>query len=252
MGGELQRVRRKRQDAVPGSLREEPRLGEGRPAVRGGVLTRAGEGPSAGRLRKSAILAALALSLLLACREKFGPGGEPGHLPATRAQEAGYALLPAERKAIDLFLERNRELRVARDSDRREGEDNESEVGNLYGVYHPYFVRGDLNDDGVLDFVLAFVRRESDRETPWFTVVVFSGRERPGGGTEFGPGAFLEKDTSLAHGDLAIDRDAVLITPDLAEEMTRRYRWDPARRSYIFVREGEKDEVESQELRVES
>ena len=32
---------------------------------------------------------------------------------------------------------------------------------HLYGVYNPYFVRGDLNDDGILDFVMAFVRRDS-------------------------------------------------------------------------------------------
>ncbi len=189
---------------------------------------------------RRAVLAALTLSLIPACRENFVPQKGSGHVPvAARAEAAGYAFRPAERKAIDLFLERNRHLRLAQDSDRRE--DDESEVGNLYGIYHPYFVRGDVNDDGVLDFVLAFVRSDSDRETPWFTVVIFSGRERPGGGTDFEGGTFLEKDISLADGDLAIDRDAILITPDLAEETTRRYRWDPVRRSYIFLREGEEE-----------
>jgi hypothetical protein len=96
-------------------------------------------------------------------------------------------------------------------------------------------VRGDLNDDGLLDFVIGFVRRDSSPSTPWFTVAVFSGRED---GT-FGPEVFLERDISLAAGDLSIDRDAVVITPDLDDEATRRYRWDPSRRSYVFVRDDE-------------
>ena len=141
---------------------------------------------------------------------------------------------------MDGFLARNRDLRVATDGDRRSAEEDDEggPVGSLYGVYHPYFVRGDVNDDGVLDFVLGFVRRDSDRETPWFSVVVFTGREHAGR-AEFGAETFLERDISLADGDLAIDRDAILITPDLSEDSTRRYRWDPVRRSYVFVREGE-------------
>jgi len=195
------------------------------------------------RLRSTRRFAAvLALAGAAAgCRET--PQGKPGERPypatAARAETAGYSLTPAEKRAIDAFLERNRNLRVATDRDRRlAGEGDEGEVRGLYGLYHPYFVRGDLNDDGTLDFVLAFVRRDSDRETPWFTVVVFTGQEKTGGGLTFGSETFLEKDISLADGDLAIDRDAILITPDLAQETTRRYRWDPSRKSYIFVREG--------------
>lgn len=111
---------------------------------------------------------------------------------------------------------------------------------HLYGVYHPYFVRGDLNDDGVLDFVMGFVRRDSSDSTPWFTVVVFPGRDAAAGQpVSFGLEVFLERDITLAAGDLSIDRDAVVITPDLEDETTRRYRWDPARGSYIFVHEDE-------------
>ena len=108
-------------------------------------------------------------------------------------------------------------------------------------MYHPYFVRGDINDDGVLDFVLAFVRRDSGRDTPWFSVVVFTGKERPGRAQEFSEGAFIERDVSLARGDVSIDRDAVLITPDLSDEAVRRYRWDPLRRSHVFVRDDEEE-----------
>lgn len=121
---------------------------------------------------------------------------------------------------------------MATDDDRRESESDD--VKGLYGVYHPYFLRGDVNDDGVLDFVLAFVRRDSDRDSPWFTVVVFSGKEPSG----FASGSVLERDVSLADGDLSVDRDSIVITPDLDDEETvRRYRWDPIRRSHVFVRD---------------
>ena len=130
---------------------------------------------------------------------------------------------------------------MAAETDRRETDDGD--LHNLYGVYHAYFVRGDVNDDGVLDFVLAFVRRGEGRESPWFSVVVFTGRHRPPGGGEFNAGTFLERDVPLARGDVSIDRDAVLITPDLSDEAVRRYRWDPARRSYVFVR-GDSDTEE--------
>ena len=112
-------------------------------------------------------------------------------------------------------------------------------MGKLYGVYHPYFLRGDVNDDGILDFVLAFVRGDSDRDSPWFSIVAFAGKE--GGG--FGPGVFIERDVSLADGDVSVDRDSIVITPDLDEDgNTRRYRWDPIKRSYVFVRDEEPED----------
>ncbi len=138
---------------------------------------------------------------------------------------------------VEAFLRANRDLRVATDADRRETDSDD--FRKLYGVYHPYFLRGDVNDDGILDFVLAFVRRDSDRDSPWFSVVVFTGKDRPG----FAPGTFLERDISLADGDLSVDRDSIVITPDLdEEESTRRYRWDPAKRSYVFVRDEPEEE----------
>jgi hypothetical protein len=155
---------------------------------------------------------------------------------------ARYALRPPERLAVEDFLRRHPELRPPEDRDRRVSPSGEGDLRHLYGVYHPYFVRGDLNDDGVLDFVMGFVRREPSAPTPWFTVVVFSGSD-PGGasGPAFGPETFLERDITLAAGDISIDRDAVVITPDLEDETGRRYRWDPVRRSYVFVRDDEPD-----------
>ena len=148
---------------------------------------------------------------------------------------------PAERQAVEEFLRRHPDLRLPKDGDRRVSASEEGDVRHLYGVYHPYFVRGDLNDDGVLDFVMGFVRRDSAPSTPWFTVVVFSGKETAAPGPSFDSETFLERDITLAAGDISIDRDAVVITPDLDDETSRRYRWDPARRSYIFVRDDEPD-----------
>jgi hypothetical protein len=197
------------------------------------------------------LLLALVVAAVPACRKPAAPAGAgavpsalaeaapvTAPLPAAQADSAGYAFTPAERTAVDEFLRRHSDLRLARDSDRQESRDEEAEtdVRRLYGVYHPYFVRGDLNDDGILDFVLAFVRRDSSRDTPWFSVVVFTGRSERGS-LSFAAGAFIERDITLARGDLSIDRDAVLITPDLTDESVRRYRWDPLRRSYVFVRD---------------
>jgi hypothetical protein len=196
--------------------------------------------------------AAWAISVLLppiaigvACKRQADPAPAaavpPAAAPAPAATPAvivvpeQYGFRPAERRAVEGFLRRHADLRLPSDADRRASTSGEGDVKHLYGVYHPYFVRGDLNDDGLLDFVIGFVRRDSSASTPWFTVAVFSGREDG----SFGPEVFLERDISLAAGDLSIDRDAVVITPDLDDEATRRYRWDPSRRSYIFVRDDE-------------
>lgn len=151
---------------------------------------------------------------------------------------SGYPFRTGERRAVEDFLRANRDLRVAADSDRRRS-GTDDDLPKLYGVYHPYFLRGDVNDDGILDFVLAFVRRDSDRDAPWFSIVVFNGSERSG----FTAGSFLERDVSLADGDLSVDRDSIVITPNLDDEdSTRRYRWDPLRRSYVFVHDEADDE----------
>ncbi len=98
-------------------------------------------------------------------------------------------------------------------------------------MYHPFFLSGDVNDDGLMDFVTAFVRRDSPAGTPWFSVVVFAGRA--GGG--FDAGTFLERDISLANGDLSIDRDSIIVTPDTSDDPSRRYRWDAVRKQFAFV-----------------
>jgi len=194
------------------------------------------------------LAAALAAGLAAACaRHGEARAASPTPMPdeptkaaPAHASDAGYELRPAEQAAVDAFLKQHPDLRVARDSDHRAADDDG--VAGLYGVYHPYFVRGDDNDDGILDFVLAFVRRDSDRDTPWFSIVVFAGR--PDG--TFAPGAFLEREISLADGDLTVDRDAIVVTPDVAEDAARRYRWDAAKQRHVYVRDEDEDSASPQ------
>jgi hypothetical protein len=166
------------------------------------------------------------------------PSPPPPQAAPAKSSSTGYSLTPAETAAVDDFLRRHTTLRPATDGDRRPGSEGDSDLKNIYGVYHPYFVRGDVNDDGVLDFVMAFVRRDSDRSPRWFSIAVFSGTPAPGG-RAFSEGTFLERDVSLGRGDLSIDRDSIIITPDLDEDAVRRYRWDAARRTFVFVRDSE-------------
>jgi hypothetical protein len=199
----------------------------------------------AARAAASLAAALAAASLAPACRRSVPEAPRPAAVPAdpsraapapASASAAGYEFRPSERAAVEAFLRLNPDLRVAADDDRRPS-DGGDDMNVLYGVYHPYFVRGDVNDDGILDFVLAFVRRDSDPDTPWFSVVVFSGR----GDGAFTGGSFLERDISLADGDLSLDRDAIVVTPDTSDEATRRYRWDPSRRRHVFVRDQDEE-----------
>lgn len=188
-----------------------------------------------------ALLALFGAGFAPACRRAVAPGAAATPAPpsarAVMATEP-FGLRPAEHRAVEDFLRRHRELRLPTQEDRRVSPSGDGDMRHLYGVYHPYFVRGDLNDDGVLDFVIAFVRRDSPASTPWFTVVVFPGKDGGAGSApSFGAEVFLERDITLAAGDISIDRDAVVITPDLDDDATRRYRWDPSRRSYVFVRD---------------
>ncbi len=194
--------------------------------------------PPRAAILAAAGLGAAALTLIVgACRRMPEPVEPPPAVAAARettppapVEDASYGLRPAERAAIAAFLRAHTDLRAATDEDRRPSLDGD-DIASLYGVYHPYFVRGDANDDGLLDFVLAFVRRDADDESPWFSIAVFAGDSRGG----FAPGVLLERDISLADGDVSLDRDAVVVTPDVADEAARRYRWDPERRRHVFV-----------------
>lgn len=109
-----------------------------------------------------------------------------------------------------------------------DGSNTESrrEMESVYAGYHPFFVRGDLDGDGLLDFVQAYSSLRNGR--PWFDVAVFFGL--PGGG--FSEPVWVERGISLADGDVSMERSLVLITPDLAREETRRWRWEPEEKRF--------------------
>jgi hypothetical protein len=154
----------------------------------------------------------------------------PGTPDARGVDGAGRT--PAEERALLLALatwEREKgspALRVAEDGDAGDS-DARSDLEDLYAEYHPYFVRGDLDGDGRVDFAQAFV--ETGRAGAWFHVAVFFGRE--GGG--FGPPVWVERAVSLAGGDLSIDRSLLVVTPDLAADESRRWRFDRTTGTFV-------------------
>jgi len=192
----------------------------------------------------AALLSAAFLAALPACRRNSGlpvpretPPASAGALPDPDGPagrdpvSAEASLAPAEARAVRAFLSAHPAWRMAADSDARASDDGD-EVSRLYGVYHPFFVRGDIDDDGALDFVLAFVDREKKSPPGAFTVAAFCGDGRGG----FRPPQVIESEIALASGDISIDRDSILITPDLSDDdASRRYRWNPRRRRFEFV-----------------
>lgn len=148
--------------------------------------------------------------------------------PARAARPATGAGEPtaAEREAIGRALAAlPRGTRVARDEDGTDT-DSRGEMESLYASYHPYFVRGDLDGDGLLDFAEAFVVQRSGKL--WFDVAVFFGRA-----DGFSEPVFVERGISLADGDVAIERSLLVITPDLARDEARRWRWEPEERRFV-------------------
>ena len=109
-------------------------------------------------------------------------------------------------------------LRVATDEDAAPSPERD-DLADLYATYHPFFVRGDLNGDGRLDFALAFIEKAPGG---WFHVAVFFGRE--GGGFE--ERVWVERAVSLGAGDISIERTLLTIVPDLALDEARRWRWE--------------------------
>lgn len=180
------------------------------------------------------LIGVLAVSAFAACRRHRAAEPETAHVtpPSGRAPAPiaadSYGLRPTEKAAVEAFLKAHADLRLSSDADARTAD---PALMRLYGVYHPFFLRGDVNDDGLMDFVTAFVRRDSSADTPWFSVVVFSGRAAGG----FDAGTLLERDISLANGDLSIDRDSIIVTPDTSDDPNRRYRWDAVRKQFAFV-----------------
>ncbi|HKC24732.1 MAG TPA: hypothetical protein VKF32_08305 [Thermoanaerobaculia bacterium] len=135
----------------------------------------------------------------------------------------------AERKAIARVHRAG--FRPAEDVDALES-DSRDELEDVYVTYHPYFVRGDLDGDGRLDFAQAYVYKVGGETR--FDVAVFFGNEE---GTFTGP-IVVERGLDLAGGDLAIERTVLIVTPDLSEDDVHRWRYDPRDQRFHDTDEG--------------
>ena len=154
---------------------------------------------------------------------KQAPNAEARGLDASGRTKA--ELLAIEH-AIESFKKDGLLVKAAEDGDSAES-DERRDLEEVYGSYHPFFVRGDLDGDGRLDFAQAFVEKGSGG--PWFHVAVFFGAAD---GTFQRP-IWVERAISLGAGDLTIERSLLIITPDLGLDPTRRWRWEPGERHFV-------------------
>ncbi len=178
-----------------------------------------------------AVAAAIAAAALLLTRQ----GRKPARTAPPASLADGHGLdasgrTKAERFAVEEALEAFKKeglfLRAAEDGDAPES-DEHRDLEDVYGVYHPFFVRGDLDGDGRLDFAQAFVEKGSGG--PWFHVAVFFGT----GDGSFQKPIWVERAISLAAGDLTIERSLLIVTPDLGLDPARRWRWEPAEKRFV-------------------
>ena len=178
-----------------------------------------------------AVAVAVAAAALLLTRPGRKPlrAAAPAPLAAARGLDAS-GRTKAERLAVDEALETFRKeglfLRVAEDGDAAES-DERRDLDEVYGVYHPFFVRGDLDGDGKLDFAQAFV--EKGNGGPWFHVAVFFGT----GDGSFQRPLWVERASSLAAGDITIERSLLIVTPDLGLDPSRRWRWEAGEKRFV-------------------
>lgn len=143
----------------------------------------------------------------------------PAEVPAATGRVA------AEERAVLAHVPRG--SRPAKDEDAERSPDRDDIARLCGGEYHPYFVRGDLDGDGNLDFAQAFVRERSGERL--FDVAVFFGATAEG----FRRPVLVETGLDLAGGDLSIDRTLLVVTPDLTGDEVIRYRWDPVRCRFV-------------------
>jgi hypothetical protein len=184
------------------------------------------------RLRHAFVVAAIAfiasaVALVVARRHPAPPAAKP----AGTAHDLPV-WTPAEKRAVDEAMAAaaaggaKLALRPAVDADATDSEEH-LDLDAVYGGYHPFFARGDLDGDGRLDFVQAFL--ETGRSGSWFHVAAFFGRAD---GTFNGP-VWVERSISLAEGDVTVERSLVIVTPDLGAESARRWRWEPGERAFV-------------------
>ncbi len=178
----------------------------------------------------ASVVAVVAFAVAFLVTRRTAP---PAARPSAGAPAAPHPTwTPAEKKAVDAAIAAaaagapKLSLRAADDKDAADT-DEHHDLDAVYGTYHPYFARGDLDGDGRLDFVQAFV--EKGRSGAWFHVAAFFGRAD---GSFDGP-FWVERAISLANGDVTVERSLVVVTPDLAADPSRRWRWEPGERLFV-------------------
>lgn len=179
-----------------------------------------------------AAFAAFGVALVVSARPGFRTVRAAG--PTSPESSPGSGRTPLEDAAVAVVSGQG--LRPATNEDAVESEGRQDLLW-LYGDYSPYFVRGDLNSDGQLDFAQAFVRR--DGPEPLFDVAVFFG-----GAGDFSAPVWVDRGVPLSTGDLSLDRSILIVTEDVDEDLLRRWRWDPALERFVDVDEGEEEEGE--------
>ncbi|MCM3875053.1 MAG: hypothetical protein NEA02_01395 [Thermoanaerobaculia bacterium] len=197
------------------------------------------------RIRHVLFVLAAAAATAAAAHFLTKPAQKPAR-PSTKAPDADARGLDAsgrtkaERLAVEQALEAFKKdgllVRAAEGGDAAES-DEHRDLEEVYGSYHPFFVRGDLDGDGRLDFAQAFVEKGSGG--PWFHVAVFFGA----GEGAFQPPLWVERAISLGAGDLTIERSLLIITPDLGLDPTRRWRWDAAEKRFVNADESSRRNV---------
>lgn len=178
-----------------------------------------------------AVAGATAGAALFLTKPAPKPAKAPAKAPTVEARGLDASgRTKAERLALDQALETFKKdgliVKAAEDGDAAES-DEHRDLEEVYGSYYPFFVRGDLDGDGRLDFAQAFVEKGSGG--PWFHVAVFFGA---GDGTFQRP-IWVERAISLGAGDLTIERSLLIITPDLGLDPTRRWRWELAEKRFV-------------------
>jgi len=173
--------------------------------------------------------AAIAAAAVVLTRRVPRPARAAQPVPDTRGLDAS-GRTKGEKLAIEEALAAFRKsgllLRAAEDGDAADS-DEHRDLEEVYGSYHPFFVRGDLDGDGRLDFAQAFVDKGSS--SAWFHVAVFFGNAD---GT-FQKPLWVERAISLSAGDLSMERSLLIVTPDLALDPTRRWRWETAEKRFV-------------------
>ena len=175
------------------------------------------------------VVAFAAFAAALVASSWTGIGQGPVKRPAEAEEALPSGRTPGEERAVAAVAVPG--LRPAADDDAADSEARE-ELRALYGDYRPYFVRGDFDADGRLDFAQAFVRR--DGPEPLFDVAVFFGRD-----TGFAAPVWVDRGAPLAAGDLSIDRSVLVVTDDVEREIFRRWRWDSETARFVDVDEGD-------------